>query len=257
MAGLHRHLENCAPCAALAEALAETQEQVGSALPTDQEAPASLDARVMEAVRGLPARRPTWNPFSPWGGARVRFAFAAAALGLVLLGFLAGSGFTLPRLPGSRPVAAALDLAQLGEAHRRSRTPEREIHAADPRELARALTRRLRFPVVAADLPSEGARLVGGSLSAVRAVPVACLHYLWKDRPVSLFQMEAAQLTPPVLPQVAAEGDTFLVREKDGLAYVLWRTGRRSFAMVAAAEREDLFRLASSACERLDAIAAD
>src|ERR1051326_152064 len=58
---LTRHLEQCAACTAMAEQLAETQEQMESALSTPIEAPASLDARVMAAVRSMPAPRPAWG----------------------------------------------------------------------------------------------------------------------------------------------------------------------------------------------------
>src|SRR5438270_5445967 len=64
-----RHLERCPRCAAMAEALIETGEQLETALPTAVEAPASLDARVMDAVRRLPPPRRSW-----------RFAFPRAAL---------------------------------------------------------------------------------------------------------------------------------------------------------------------------------
>ena len=68
--GIDRHLERCPRCAAMAEALAETQEQLETALPTAVEAPLSLDARVMEAVRRLPPPRPSWRLAFPRTAAR-------------------------------------------------------------------------------------------------------------------------------------------------------------------------------------------
>src|SRR5436309_15135827 len=79
-AAVARHLERCAACAALVETLAETAEQVDGSLATTLEPPASLDRRVMEAIRRMPAPRRPWLAALPRVDWPQRLAVAGAAL---------------------------------------------------------------------------------------------------------------------------------------------------------------------------------
>jgi anti-sigma factor RsiW len=271
--GLARHLERCARCAALAEQLAETQEQVEAALPTPVEAPASLDARVMDAVRRLPSPRASWRLTFPRARVRQRLALASATFCLMIASFAAGSWSTARRFP-SPAEAPALELALLGSAHVQSlATASPEIGTSDPRQLARALGPLLPFPVGVVDLHSDGMRLRGGSKATLHGVPVAALRYEWRGERISLFQMEARRLSPPSLRQVvrgAHEGragagaqqaetepdlppDSYFVRKVGGLTYVAWSFGGTNCVMVAkAVPMHLLFRLACHTSEKLE-----
>src|SRR5438874_1779887 len=103
------HLQRCALCAAQAEELTEIQERVDTVLQTQTEAPARLEARVMDAVRSLPAPRSSWHVrlFLPeW---RSRLVFAGVAVCLVI-------GVAILRLKISE-TALPLDMVLLSEAH--------------------------------------------------------------------------------------------------------------------------------------------
>src|SRR5579862_3794184 len=90
-ASVMRHLETCANCSALAEALAETQEHVDAGLSLDAGAPAALDARVMDAVRALPAPgRRQLGPSSSGHFMLRRLGWGLAAGALAVLGYGAG-----------------------------------------------------------------------------------------------------------------------------------------------------------------------
>src|SRR5205814_8372910 len=64
-AQVQRHLERCDRCAEHAAMLAAAESQAEAALRVDHEAPAALDARVMEAVRRLPVPRRSCLPALP------------------------------------------------------------------------------------------------------------------------------------------------------------------------------------------------
>src|SRR4051794_7308906 len=89
-ASLIRHLERCQACAVMADKLAETAGQAEAALQTNVEAPAGLDARVMEVVRGLPAPRRSWRASFPRWPVLPRLALGATVLCLVVAGYFAG-----------------------------------------------------------------------------------------------------------------------------------------------------------------------
>jgi anti-sigma factor RsiW len=254
-AGVARHLEQCARCAARAEQLAETQEWVEAALGAHVEAPSALDARVMEAVRRLPIPRPPRRLSWPRVSVRPGLASLSAVLCVGIAAFAAGSWYAVRSSPPNQVAAPALDLALLGNAHRRSlRVPSSsEIQAAGPRQLAQALAPRLPFPVAVVDLPSEGMRLVGGSDATLHGVPVAALHYDWQGERISLFQMEARTLAPAALGQVVVKPDSYFVRKMGGLSYVAWSFGRTNCVMVARdVPMHLLFRLACHASEKLE-----
>jgi anti-sigma factor RsiW len=256
-ARLLKHLEKCAPCTALAEELAETQEMVDAAVRTNVEAPESLDARVMGAVRGLPPRRPSWNTLLPRWGWPQRLVLASAALGLVIIGFAAGHWFAFRDRRAHPPMAMAgrptLNLELLGRAHERAMTIP-PVSQPLPRRIAQALTPQVQFRVAAADLPSEGARLIGGEAATVQGTPVACLRYDWKGERVSLFQVDGMKLAPPMLPQREINGHCYLVGRTHDMSYVLWCAGTTNFVLVARADPERLFRLARNASETLERI---
>jgi anti-sigma factor RsiW len=253
-ARLVRHLEQCTACAALAEELAETQEKMEAVLRTQVEAPAALDAQVMEVVRGLPVRRRSWDALLPRWRWDQGLALIATALCLIVAGFSAGSWHATRTSLASRVAAPALDLGLLGEIHRR---PQRkivstELRISGPEQLSRALTPRVQFPVSAVDLRSQGLRLVGGSKTTLRGVPAAYLHYDWQGERVSFFQMDAGRLSLPALRPVGFNGEFYLVGESASLSYVAWRSGRTNCVLVTRARPERLLRLACSACDAMD-----
>src|SRR5260370_40876888 len=86
-ARLVRHLERCTPCHTMMESLAETAGRVEAALPTTIEPPATLDARVMEIVRGLPAPRRSWPGLLPRQRVLHRLAFGTVVLALMVASF--------------------------------------------------------------------------------------------------------------------------------------------------------------------------
>lgn len=254
-APLLRHLERCPACSRMAERLSETTEQVEAVLPTAIEAPATLDARVMEAVRQLPAPRRPWTGLLPRRQTLSRLALAATLLMLVTASFFTGrwDGARSAQM-AARPVPA-LDLAALGAAHRRLllAPPAAEIRTADSKQLAQALSPLLPFPAAVVDLRPDGLRLVGGSPVSVRGVTVAALQYNWGGQRVSLFQMEARVLSPSALRQVVFRPDSYFVRKVGGLTYVAWSFGGTNCVMVArSVPMHLLFRLACHASEKLE-----
>ena len=96
-------------------------------------------------------------------------------------------------------------------------------------------------------------RLVGGSKAMVHGVPVAALHYRWKGQRISIFQMDARQLSPSALRQVVFRSDSYFVRKTGGLTYVTWSFGRTNCVMVAqSVPMHLLFQLACHTSEKLE-----
>src|SRR5260370_14355843 len=89
-ARLVRHLERCTPCHTMMESLAETAGRGEAALPTPIEPPATLDARVMEIVRGLPAPRRPWPGLLPPPPVLHPLALRTLRLALTVASLLAG-----------------------------------------------------------------------------------------------------------------------------------------------------------------------
>jgi anti-sigma factor RsiW len=235
------HLERCAACTAMVEGLATTQERVATALQMDIAPPATLDARVMAAIRALP--QPGSTPAVAFAGRRrqPRFALAAAAC-LVIC-----SGVLWLRTP------AAPALASLEATHRRliATSPFPTTYEVDPQRLAQQLTSQARFRVRAADLKSEGATLEGGIQTTVDNVPMVALRYAWQGKQVSIFEMDAGKATPAALRQLGHEADSYYVHKTGDLACVAWHSGKTDCVMIARAiPMHQLFHLACRACER-------
>src|SRR5438477_13157807 len=87
---LIRHLERCPACAAMVERLAETAGQVEVALQAAVQAPATLDARVMDTIRQLPAPRRPWPALFPRPRVFHRLALSSAVAALLVVSFVAG-----------------------------------------------------------------------------------------------------------------------------------------------------------------------
>src|SRR5437879_998654 len=87
---IRRHLMQCACCSAVAREMTELERVSGYALGTTLTAPASLDTRVMTAIRNgaRPALRPRFE--LPLNARLRRLAVAAAMLILVAAGFAMG-----------------------------------------------------------------------------------------------------------------------------------------------------------------------
>lgn len=240
---VEKHLVTCAACATHAEELAETQAQLDAALFLIDEAPTTLEVRVMQAVRELPApRRP--HPIFRWE--RPPLAWAGLAACLAFLGFALGQRVhVLPSMP-------ALDMAQLREAHGRL-IPTVALN--DPRQLSETLTAQTQFPVTAVDLKPEGAQLVGGSTANVQGAQVALMRYTYDGKPVSLFQVDAHHLAAPAPQWTKAAPDRYLVGKTGDYAYVAWTSGKTNCVMVArAVPMHLLFHLACHACEKQEGV---
>jgi anti-sigma factor RsiW len=238
------HLARCADCTALAEDLAATQERVAKVWHGNIEPPATLEARVMASVRALPKQRSRWPiPLSHWGQ-RPSFAFVAAGLGLVILGFVVGRRW---------PAASGLELARLGDAYNRmlAAAPDAELRDSDPQHLSQQLTPLVRFPVRAVDLQPEGVRLVGGGRANVDSVPMVTLHYDWQGKQISLFEMEGAKRIPIPLQKLGHEADSYYVRKVGDTAFVAWHSGKTDCVMIARSiPMHQLFHFACHACEK-------
>ena len=261
-AKLCRHLETCAHCTAAAEALAETAETLEGVLHPSVPAPATLDARVMAAVRDLPApaRRFRWPGVARPSTGRRPLAFAAAtALCFLSAGFLLGKEYAVrPRPPAAtEPMAAPIPptspptvqlnlLAGDHWAYLENPSPA-QVPGPEPRRVARAMTPLVSFPVTPLDLDPGGARLIGARRCEVQGVPVAFLLYDWRGERVSLFQMDGRKLALPGLRETVFEGHCFLVGERDGLTFALWCRGTTNFVLVARLAPAQLLRLASTA----------
>src|SRR5581483_9782987 len=169
---LLQHLEQCGQCAAMAERLAEMQAKVEASLQPSLQASASLDARIMDAVRSLPARKQIWPelPDRTWFR-RVSVVLTAACL--LAIGFFLGRAST----PGNsgREGLLPLYLTTLRTAHQQSAASE-----YGPDALAQKLAPQVQFAVPVVDLQPEGAQLAGGSKTSLQGVPVAHLSYIYK-----------------------------------------------------------------------------
>jgi anti-sigma factor RsiW len=260
-ARLVRHLERCTPCHTMMESLAETAGRMEAALPTPIEPPATLDARVMEIVRGLPAPRRSWPGLLPRQRVLHRLALGAAALCLMTASFFAGRWDAvhqgLATIVVAPTIAPTLDLTVLGAAHQQVlQTPPVEVRTANPQVLSQALSSLLPFPVAAVNLQDEGMRLVGGNRATIQGVPVAALHYQWNGQRISLFQMDSRKLSPQALQQVvlrSSNSDTYFVRKTADLTYVTWSFGETNCVMVArTVPMHLLFRLACHVSEKLE-----
>jgi anti-sigma factor RsiW len=227
---------------------------VEAALPTPIEPPATLDARVMEIVRGLPAPRRSWPGLLPRQRVLHRLAFGTGVLALMVVSFFAGHWQAAVSLPGKPAPAATLDLAVLGAAHRQSLEAPQQWQVANnsPAEVSRALSAVLPCPVAAVNLQKDGLRLRGGSRATVHGVPVAALHYEWQNQRISLFQVDGEKL-PPALRQVVFRSDCYFVRKMGDLTYVTWSFGRTNCVMIArTVPMHLLFRLACHVSEKLE-----
>jgi anti-sigma factor RsiW len=243
-AGIINHVARCADCTAVAEELARTQERLVAALQTKIDAPTSLDARVMAALRELPVNQPLFNGFRP----HVRRPLVyAASLCFVIFIVLAGT------IWGRSVSAASLSMATLGEAHNRLITTESadQFQRLDPNQLARQLTAIMKFPVRASDLTSEGAQLIGGNRITVENTSIAELRYRWQGNQVSLFEMGSSRRTPAELRQLGHEADAYYAHKAGDMVYVAWHVGETECIMVArSVHMHELFHLACRACEQ-------
>jgi len=265
-AALREHLRDCPHCGALAEALAETQEQVETVLCTAIPAPPTLEARVMATVRRLPARRLQWPAFTPpWSWQR-RLVTAGAALCLVLAGFVAGRApfhhATTPQTPSQqsprKTVAQAppqvLELASLRNDHLQSLTNPHAVTVMgnDPRQVSQRLGKADDCIVVPVNLSAAGAKLLGGRWHHVSGAPVAFLCYEWNGQRISLYQADGRILTVPPLRALRQRQNTrgkrcYVVEQEGSLTYVAWYSGMTNYVLVAQAAPERLLHLAQSA----------
>ncbi len=271
------HLRDCPRCGALAEALAETQDQVEAALSTAMAAPPTLEARVMATVRRLPERRLQWPAFAPpWSWQR-RLATVGAALCLVPAGFLAG--FLTGRAPFGRatppqaspqpspprttiaqapaaqvPATQVLELASLRKDHLQSLASPRAVTVMghDPRQVSQHLGRSDDCLAVPVSLSASGAKLLGGRWHRVAGAPVAFLCYEWNGQRISLYQADGRRLALPALRAMeqrrATGGQRCYVIEQEGsLSSVAWCSGMTNYVLVAQAAPERLLHLAQCA----------
>ncbi len=248
-AELREHLRECPHCGALAEALAETQEQVETVLRTAIPAPPTLEARVMATVRRLPARRLQWPAFTPpWSWQR-RLVTAGAALCLVLAGFVAGRA---PFHHAATP--QVLELASLRNDHLQSLTNPHAVTVMgnDPRQVSQRLGKAGDCIVVPVNLSAAGAKLLGGRWHHVSGAPVAFLCYEWNGQRISLYQADGRILTVPPLRALGQRQNTrgkrcYVVEQEGSLTYVAWCSGMTNYVLVAQAAPERLLHLAQSA----------
>ncbi len=265
-AELREHLRDCPHCGALAEVLAETQEQVETVLRTAIPAPPTLEARVMATVRRLPARRLQWPAFTPpWSWQR-RLVTAGAALCLVLAGFVAGRApfhyVTTPQAPSQRSPRTAvaqappqvLELASLRNDHLQSLTNPHAVTVMgnDPRQVSQRLGKADDCIVVPVSLSASGAQLLGGRWHHVAGAPVAFLCYEWNGQRISLYQADGRRLTVPALralrqPQNTRGKRCYIIEQEGNLAYVVWCVGMTSYVLVAQVAPEQLLHLAERA----------
>jgi anti-sigma factor RsiW len=238
------HTARCADCTALAEQLAVMQERLESVLKTEIEAPSSLDARVMAAVRDIQERKSTF------GASRTLFrrptVYAASLCCVVLIAV----AITVSRHNAAN---ASLSLASLGDAHNRltaSDSPD-QFQKTDPAQLAVQLTSTVNFPVRVSDLNLEGAQLVGGNQITVTSTSMAELHYRYQGKQISLFEMDSSNQTPAALKQLGHEPDAYYAHKSGDMAYVAWHSGKTECVMVSReVPMHLLFHLACKACER-------
>lgn len=235
-----RHLDRCSRCSREAVTLDETQDRLEQVLQTDREPSAALDARVLEAVRGLaPARRRSTM--------RRTLALSCALMCAALVAWTIGRR----TLVGSerRP----LDGPLLEAAYRASIARDEPVwppHSVG--SLTRNLTREARFPVRVVVDEDTGARLMQGHTLAQGRTTLAALRYEWKGRPLILFQADADRTNPPQARFARYKGETYRLGAWKGVGFVAWKSGRANCVLMAQASPEEILPLAGEFCEAMD-----
>lgn len=242
------HLQQCAVCTAQLRELTEIQQRLEPILQTQPEMSGRLEARVMDAVRDLPPPRSSWRARLILPGWRLRPLLAASALCLLF-----AMGVVFLRLKNSE-TGLPLNMVLLSEAHQQAVSGPKPPGSptAVPKILAQELTRELHYPVTVANLQAQGARLLGGRKTEVQGTLVAQFQYEWQGTRISVFEMDAAKLAPPVPASKSFPSDSYFVAKRDGFAYVAWQNGKTNCVMVArSVPMHLLFPLACRACEQI------
>jgi len=246
---LLRHLEKCARCTAMAEQIAETQATLSPLLRTAIQAPPTLDARVMDAVRSFPSGRRPWYLFPSVLDWKRRVALVGAMLGFFFAGYLFGlwqtgqnQGIVLSSW-GKKPV---LELAAVQTLSTTNSIP---LHfpRPDPHLVALGLKSRVKFSVAPVDLQAEGATLRGGRECRLQEIPVAFFQYDFRGERISLLQIDHNRMALPVCLPPSDHGTCYLVTQMGEMTCILWCHRNINFVMVARITPEQLLRLASRA----------
>lgn len=209
-----------------------------------------LDEALPEGLRERVLRRPVVAP---------RWALAAAAAGLLVLGGLAGALLQLQWLqraggPGqasAQAIAQAAVLAPSGWVQRAAAA--HAVYVPEPRHavevraqeehLARWLTRRIDVPVKLFDLREQGFELVGGRLLPDGSGKSAQLMY---QDPRGL--RVTVYLRKPDIGTAAA----FRYEQQGDLGLFYWVDSGAGYALVGRLPREQLLALAKSIYDQCD-----
>jgi anti-sigma factor RsiW len=224
------HLVRCKRCTLLAEQLTEANNQVQTLFQEPIIVPPTLDSRVMQAVRALPAPlAPAHVPSRSW---QPRWALPIGAIGLAAAcGFC---GFCVGRMPAHLP---EMDITALTKNHRVV-----EASMLGPIETVQT---SLKFPLYQPK-PVNACDLQGGSYCKVQGMPAAHLSYNWQGQAVSLFEMDASKVSPPALQPKVRNDHYVTVGERDGYAYALWCSGKTQCVLVSRTTPQNLLTLASN-----------
>ena len=247
------HLERCDLCATLLEELAESRDTLKEAIRTTVQPPASMEARILERVQALPARRIPWPARIPaWKPTSVVALSACAAL-LLMIGYTWGrsnypSPGGTPETIAARPI---LNLASLTDALQ-SWKGQRTTAKTDWKAVAVRLSRQTGLHAPPLELQERFLRLKAGDVLQMNHIPVATLHYDWKGTPVTLAQMDGMRLAPPAaLRKMQDHGHCFLIQSRGDLTSILWCEGTENFVLIAHVPPAQLLALACQVSAKL------
>lgn len=234
------HLERCARCAREAEALDETQDRLEQVLRTDREPSTRMDARVMEAVRGMaPGRR-----VSTVRRRMALFAVAACAVFAIV---------TIGRLGIREPVRQPLDGRVLDAAYRFEAARDEPVWPpASTDGLLRHLSLEARFAVRVVSEEEAGAKLLHGHALLAGRTQLAALRYDWEGRPLILFQADAGRTSLMQAGTAQFRGETYRIGARNGVGFVAWRSGTVNCVLMSRASPAKLLPLAGEFCEAME-----
>ncbi len=233
---LEAHLAGCDACRGLHEREAVFRTRIASAAAARPLAPASLHARLREALlpddaapAAEPGRARRAIPLWRWAVALA----AAVAFGVLLVEPLVREGSSTPALI----LSVAAQQAALVEG----RLPL-EVVSGSSEDIADWLEPRVGFPV---DLPAAagpGVDVVGARLTELAAAEAAAVLYQVDGRPVTLFTFPAATLGAADrggrTVEVGEKGHRFHLYRLGTLTVTLWARGAAGYALAAPAEVE-------------------
>jgi anti-sigma factor RsiW len=222
-AEFEQHLEGCAGCVRVLEALESLRSSIQRAQ-LYEPLPLGLENNVRRSLRGS-STVPSAKRVAAW-----RWLAAAAA---VLL-FVGVSWKYRPKFHSDSGLFASTTSAEIVDAHIRSLQPGHltDVTSTDQHTVKPWFDGRIPFAPPVRDFAEEGFPLVGGRLDVLQGQTVAALVYGRRKHFINVF----------VWPERAGELDQY-TGAKNGYQWVSWHQGELRLCAVSDTNRDDLAAL--------------